>query len=62
MKIIGYMGSPRVKGLNAKLIDAALKGAQSKGAETKRYDLINCNIEFLSVCLSTMSCPLASAA
>jgi len=51
-----------VKGLNAKLIDAALKGAQSKGAETKRYDLINCNIEFLSVCLSTMSCPLASAA
>jgi len=54
VKIIGYMGSPRVKGLNAKLIDTALKGAQSKGADTTRCDLINCNIEFCKGCFKCM--------
>jgi len=48
------MGSPRVKGLNAKLIDRALKGAQSKGAETKRYDLIQYNIKFCMGCFKCM--------
>ena len=50
MKILGFMGSPRVKGLNAQLIDSALKGAQSKGANTKRYDLIKCNIKYCVGC------------
>lgn len=50
MKILGFMGSPRVKGLNAHLVDSALKGAQSKGAETKRYDLIKCNIKYCVGC------------
>ena len=54
MKILGFMGSPRVKGLNAKLIDSALKGAQSKGVETKRYDLIKYNIKFCMGCFKCM--------
>jgi multimeric flavodoxin WrbA len=54
MKIIGYMGSPRLNGLNAKLIDGALKGAQSKGAEIKCCDLINCNIQFCRGCFQCM--------
>lgn len=50
MKILGFMGSPRIKGLNGKLIDSVLKGAESKGAEIKRYDLIKCNIEYCRGC------------
>ncbi|MBW2221727.1 MAG: flavodoxin family protein, partial [Deltaproteobacteria bacterium] len=50
MKILGFMGSPRIKGLNGKLIDSALKGAESKGAEIQRYDLIKCNIEYCRGC------------
>ena len=44
------MGSPHVKGLNAKLIDSVLKGAASRGAEVKRYDLIKCKIEYCRGC------------
>jgi len=44
------MGSPRPKGLNAQLIDSALKGAASRGAETRRYDLIKCNINYCRGC------------
>jgi len=54
MKILGFMGSPRVKGLNAQLIDSAFKGAQSKGAETKKFDLIKCNIQFCRGCFKCM--------
>lgn len=50
MKILGFMGSPHVKGLNAKLIASALKGAQSKGAETKNYDLIKYTIKYCQGC------------
>jgi multimeric flavodoxin WrbA len=44
------MGSPRPKGLNAQLIDSVLKGAASRGAETRRYDLIKCNINYCRGC------------
>jgi len=50
MKILGFMGSPRVKGLNAQLIASALKGAESRGAATGRYDLIKCNIRYCTGC------------
>jgi len=50
MKILGFMGSPRVNGLNAKLVSSALKGAESTGAAIKRYDLIKCNIEYCRGC------------
>jgi multimeric flavodoxin WrbA len=53
MRILGFMGSPHVEGLNSKLIYSALKGAQSKGAETKRYNLIKCNIKY---CLGCFKC------
>ena len=50
MKILGFLGSPRVKGLNAQLIDSALKGVQSKGSDAKRYDLIKCDIKYCVGC------------
>jgi len=50
MRILGFMGSPRVKGLNAQLIESALKGAESRGAETRRYDLIKCDIKYCRGC------------
>ena len=44
------MGSPRVKGLNGKLLESALQGAASRGAEVKRYDLVKCTIEYCRGC------------
>jgi len=66
MKILGFLGSPRVNGKCAKLLKKALEGAESKGAEIKRYDLIKCNIKFCMGCfncyknpeLSIGKCPL----
>ena len=45
MIILGFLGSPRLNGDCSKLLASALKGAESKGAEIKRFDLINCNIK-----------------
>jgi multimeric flavodoxin WrbA len=50
MRILGFLGSPRVNGLGSKLLEQALAGAQSRGAETGRYDLINCDIKFCRSC------------
>jgi multimeric flavodoxin WrbA len=50
MRIIGFLGSPRVNGLGAKLLEQALAGARSRGAETRRYDLITCDIKFCRSC------------
>ena len=50
MKILGFLGSPRVNGKTAKLLKKALEGAESAGAETKRYDLIKCTIKFCMGC------------
>lgn len=36
MKVLGIMGSPRIKGNTDLLLDEALKGAQSRGAETEK--------------------------
>ncbi|HUT67133.1 MAG TPA: flavodoxin family protein [Dehalococcoidales bacterium] len=36
MKVLGIMGSPRIKGNTDLLLDEALKGAQSQGAETEK--------------------------
>jgi len=51
MKIIGIMGSPHLNGFNAKLLNSVLKGAKSVGAETKRYNLIKCNIQYCRGCM-----------
>ena len=53
MKILAFMGSPRLNGLNGQLIDSALKGVESSGAEAKRYDLIKCNIKY---CIGCFKC------
>ena len=53
MRILAFMGSPRLHGLNAQLIDSALKGVESSGAEVKRYDLIKCNIKY---CIGCFKC------
>jgi len=67
MLILGFMGSPRLKGKCAQLMQKTLDGAADKGAEIKRYDLINCNIDFCRGCgtcfmnnpeLSIGKCPL----
>jgi len=44
MKILGFLGSPRLNGNCSKLIKRALEGAESTGAETKLFKLINYNI------------------
>lgn len=36
MKVLGVMGSPRIKGNTDLLLDEALKGAQSQGAEVEK--------------------------
>ena len=36
MKVLGIMGSPRMKGNTDLLLDEALKGAASQGAETEK--------------------------
>ena len=53
MRILAFMGSPRAHGLNAQLIDSALKGVEKSGAEAKRYDLIKCNIKY---CIGCFKC------
>ncbi|MFC1591612.1 flavodoxin family protein [Thermodesulfobacteriota bacterium] len=50
MVILGFMGSPRLKGKCSKLIQKALEGAASKGAETKLYPLIKQNIKYCMGC------------
>ena len=50
MKIIGYLGSPKVNGLSGKLLKSALEGAKSKGAEVKKVDLIKSHIEHCRGC------------
>jgi multimeric flavodoxin WrbA len=43
MSVIGIVGSPRKNGRTNALIDAALKGAESKGAETRKIYLVDYN-------------------
>ncbi len=44
MRILGFLGSPRLKGNCAKLIKSALNGANHAGAETHLFELIEHNI------------------
>jgi multimeric flavodoxin WrbA len=53
MIILGILGSPRVKGICARLLDAALEGAAGQGATVKRFDLIKLNIQH---CLGCCKC------
>ena len=44
MKVLGFLGSPRLNGYGSKLLKKALEGAASAGAETKLFELIKYNI------------------
>ena len=44
MKILGFLGSPRLNGNCSRLLRKALDGAKSAGAETKLFELINYTI------------------
>lgn len=44
MKVLGIMGSPRIKGNTDLLLDEALKGAQSQGAEVEKLVVDKLNI------------------
>ncbi len=50
MRILGFLGSPRLNGKCNKLLKRALEGAASKGAEVKNYELIKCNIKYCMGC------------
>ncbi len=44
MKVLGIMGSPRIKGNTDLLLDEALRGAQSQGAEVEKLVVDKLNI------------------
>ncbi len=55
MKILGILGSPRVKGKCSRLLDKALEGAKSAGAEISNIKLIKKNIKFCMDCANCWS-------
>ncbi|MFC2006701.1 flavodoxin family protein [Chloroflexota bacterium] len=53
MKVLGIMGSPRIKGNTDLLLDEVLKGAQTEGAEVEKIIVDNLN---LSPCREYLGC------
>ncbi len=61
MKVLGVMGSPRIRGNTDLLLDEALKGAQSAGAETEKINVDRLKItacKEIYHCLEDGTCPL----
>ncbi len=61
MKVLGIMGSPRIKGNTDLLLDEALKGAESQGAETEKIIADRLKItpcKEIYHCLIDGTCPL----
>jgi multimeric flavodoxin WrbA len=50
MRILGFMGSPRTKGLCAQFTESALSGAASRGAEVKQFNLAKYHIKYCRGC------------
>ena len=50
MRILAFMGSPRIKGLCAQFTESALKGAASRGADIKQLNLIKHTIKCCRGC------------
>lgn len=50
MRILGFMGSPRLNGLCAQFTESTLKGAASKGAEIKQFNIAKYNIKYCRGC------------
>ena len=61
MKVLGIMGSLRIKGNTELLLDEALKGAASKGAEVEKITVSNLKIapcREIYHCLEDGTCPI----
>jgi multimeric flavodoxin WrbA len=59
LKVMGIMGSPRIKGNTDLLLDEALKGAQSQGAEVEKITVSNLKIapcREIYACLNDGNC------
>lgn len=52
MKVMAFNGSPREKRNTAILLNSALEGAASKGAETELVHLYNLNFKGCSSCFA----------
>jgi hypothetical protein len=50
MKILGILGSPRLNGCCSKLLNRALEGAESSGAETGVFKLIKRDVKYCIGC------------
>jgi multimeric flavodoxin WrbA len=50
MKVLGFNGSPRKKGNTEALVEAVLRGAASKGAETRLVNLNELNVKGCQGC------------
>lgn len=50
MIILGFMGSPRLKGLCAQFTESALRGAASAGADIKQFNLVKQHIMYCRGC------------
>jgi multimeric flavodoxin WrbA len=61
LKVLGIMGSPRIRGNTDLLLDEALKGAESRGAEVEKIMAGNLKIapcREIYACLKDGNCPL----
>jgi multimeric flavodoxin WrbA len=61
LKVLGIMGSPRIGGNTDLLLDEALKGAQSRGAETEKITVSRLKIEpcrEIYACVKDGNCPI----
>lgn len=58
MKILAFMGSPRLGGNTDLLVDKAIEGAKSKGAEVEKINLVDYQNE---VCIACSKCREAGA-
>lgn len=58
MKILAFMGSPRLGGNSDMMVDKAIEGAKSKGAEVEKINLVDYQNE---VCIACGKCREAGA-
>jgi multimeric flavodoxin WrbA len=61
LKVLGIMGSPRIGGNTELLLDEALKGAASRGAEVEKITVSNLKIapcREIYACLKDGNCPI----
>ena len=50
MKVVGFVGSPRIKGNTTSIVNEVLRGASEAGAETKIFNLNELGIRGCQAC------------